>query len=263
METDKKNPRIAFCAANRIGREVIKFVRDFGYPIEFVATCHRDSPEHEEEIAKLCCERGIKSYRKIEANDPRFVEEIRSHSLDLMMLAWWPDIIKKPAIDSVKIGWINMHPSLLPYNRGKHPYYWAINDGTPFGVTLHFIDERTDTGPILFQREIPVGINDTGESLYNKGLKEILDLFKESYGKIIGLDFTPRPQDESRATFHLGKMLDEHSRIDLERDYRASDLINRIRGRTFLGGDSSYFVHDGRKYRVKLIVEEVNRPDAS
>lgn len=252
-----KRAKIGVCAANKIGIEIIDFIVNYNYPIKFVATCEKDSFKYEKKIAEICNKKNIPLYRKVNVNNPEFIEKIKNNSLDLMILAWWPSIIKKEAIESVKKGWINMHPSLLPYNRGKHPYYWAINEGTPFGVTLHFIDKGVDTGPILFQKKIPVKIIDTGESLYNKSLEEIVKLFKEVYSKITRLDFKPKKQSNQKATFHLGKMLEEHSKIDLDKNYRAKDLINRIRGRTFLQGDSSYFMCDDKKYRIKAIIEKV------
>lgn len=255
---DNKNPKLAFCAANVTGLKVIDFVTQYPYPIEFVATCNHDNA-YEDQIAKLCESRGIVTYRQVSTDDPTFIQNIHDKEIDLMMLAWWPDIVHPPAIDAAKIGWINMHPSLLPYNRGKHPYYWAINEGTPFGVTLHFIDKKTDTGDLLFQREIEVEITDTGESLYKKGLESILDLFKESYPKIVKLDFERRPQDDTVATYHRGKDLEPHSTINLSQMYSGIDIINRIRGRTFMNGDSAHIAYNGKTYRVKMVIEPTDQ----
>jgi len=58
---------------------------------------------------------------------------------------------------------LNLHISYLPYNRGAHPNFWAFHDDTPKGVTIHFIDEGLDTGPIIAQREV---FFDKGETTF-------------------------------------------------------------------------------------------------
>ena len=251
--------RIGFCAAGKNGFRMSEFAANFPHPLEFIATCYRDPSAYEPMIADLCQQKDIQCYRKINANDAEFVEHIKEHDLDLLVLAWYPDIIKKPVIDAVNVGVINHHPSLLPYNRGKYPYYWTLNDGTPFGLTIHFIDENMDSGDVLFQKEIKTSITDTGETLFKRGYEGMFEFFKECYPKMVRQEFNPIPQDESKATSHLARECREHSHIDLDKQYTARDLINRIRGRTFIdaaGADGSYFFQDGKKYIIRTIIEE-------
>ena len=73
---------------------------------------------------------------------------LKEINLDLIVLAWWPYIIKEPLISISRLGCLNLHPSLLPYNQGKHPYFWSIVEDVPFGVTIHFIDAG-----IIFQSQ--------------------------------------------------------------------------------------------------------------
>lgn len=252
----EKKPKIALCAAFEAGVLISEFMAKHHYPIQFVATCNKDKEETETKIAKIWQDKGVQIHRRVDINSDEFTKFVKDNNIDIVILAWWPDILKKKIIESAKIGFINLHTSFLPYNQGKHPYYWAIVEGTDFGVTLHFVDEGIDSGPILFQKKIPVDITDTGETLWYKSWKGVIELFKESYDKITNLDFVPIPQENDVATFHLAKMLDPHSRIDLNKTYKANDLINRIRGRTFLKGESSYFFYNGKKYWIKTIIEE-------
>jgi len=80
---------------------------------------------------------------------------------DLGCLVWWPRIIKNPLLELPKLGFINTHPSFLPFNRGKHYNFWALVEQAPFGVTLHFADEGVDTGDIIAQRSIPYDWEDS------------------------------------------------------------------------------------------------------
>ncbi|MDP2593372.1 MAG: formyltransferase family protein [bacterium] len=257
MKQLKKKPVVGICAANKVGFEAVSFAFSQKKAISFLATCDKDDSGYEPKIANLAKRHKARFFRKINTQNEGFLKFLRKSEADLAILAWWPSIVKKEAIDSLKVGFLNMHPSLLPYGRGKHPYYWTITEKTPFGATLHLIDEGVDTGPVVFQKEIPVSFEDTGESLYKKGCEEILNLFKKNYGKIMSLNFKARPQDKTKATFHLAKNLASHSHIIMEKNYMAADIINIIRGRTFLSGDSSSVTVGGKEYRLKLIIEKI------
>jgi methionyl-tRNA formyltransferase len=254
--TARKNVKLAVFAAFAPGRELLEFVLGQECDLRLVATSDRDTSAHEAEMAALCARKGVECLRRVDASSPATVAALRERGIELAVLLWWPSIVKGEAIRAVPRGWVNLHPSLLPYNRGKHPYYWSIVEGTPFGVTLHLIDEGVDTGPILFQKEIPVRATDTGESLYQRGLDEIVALFKERFAQLAAGEFKATPQDAAKATSHLAKQLDGHSHIDLARQYRGGELIDIIRARTFMKGESAFFHSGGKRYRIKAVIEE-------
>lgn len=248
---------IGLCASGKNGYDMVKFAINAGHPIKWVTTCDRDKSDYEGKIASLCKKNGVPCMRKVNANDEKFVAKIKHDKIDIIFLLWWPSIIKMEAIRAARIGWVNLHTSLLPYNRGMHPYYWAIIDDTPYGATLHFIDEGIDTGPILFQQIIPIETTDTGETLYKKLVPASIELFKKYYGTIVRGEFKPKPQSNKLATFHLAKDIEPHSQIDLDKKYKARDLINILRARSFSNGPSAYFINNGRKYYVRVSIEEV------
>src|SRR3569832_2203015 len=87
-------------------------------------------------------------------------------AFDLGLLAWWPKIIQPPLLDLPRRGFVNTHPSLLPYSRGKHYNFWSIVERVPFGVSLHMVEQGIDSGAIVAQAELPYGWEDTGGSLF-------------------------------------------------------------------------------------------------
>jgi methionyl-tRNA formyltransferase len=172
----------------------------------------------------------------------------------LGLLAWWPKIVKQPLLSLLDHGFINMHPSLLPYNRGKHYNFWAIVEQAPFGVSLHFVDDGVDTGDIVAQKRIPYDWEDTGASLYKKASEIIVELFKENYEDIRSLKIRRIQQDLSLGSFHRAKELNNASRIDLDTNYKASDLLNLIRAKTFPGYPACWF-NDGKdEYEVRIVI---------
>jgi methionyl-tRNA formyltransferase len=80
---------------------------------------------------------------------------------------------------------INLHVSLLPYNRGADPNAWSFLDDTPKGVTIHLIDAGIDTGPILLQQEVVFDeVHDTLAGSYATLHDRIRTLFCDNWAVI-------------------------------------------------------------------------------
>lgn len=176
-------------------------------------------------------------------------------TFDLGLLAWWPKIIRQPLLSLPHSGFINTHPSLLPFNRGKHYNFWSIVEQSPFGVSLHMVDQGVDTGDIVSQLPIPYTWEDTGGSLYQKSAAAILRLFQDTYPKIRGLDFGRRPQDLAAGSSHRASELDAASEIVLDKTYRARDLLNLLRARTFPGYPACQFSDGDDVYEVRVEIK--------
>jgi len=246
--------KYAACIANEVGNELLKFLAVQEQLPRYVVT-HAGDP-YEESIIKLCDENGIRCCQGMNVNGDEFISMNRLLKIDIVFLLWWPEIIRKHSLDSVKRGFINLHPSLLPYNRGMNPYYWSIVDGTPAGVTIHQIDEEIDRGVILFQKELDVPVTETGERLYKRATKAMIQLFCEHFEELLSMNKETTIQNHLNDKIHRVRDMEAHSRIDLDRNYRAGDLINILRARNFSNGDSAYFYQDGKKYLVRVSIEE-------
>lgn len=183
-----------------------------------------------------------------------FLDEA-SIAIDLGFLAWWPRIVKKPLLDISRHGFINTHPSLLPYNRGKHYNFWALVEQAPFGVTLHFIDEGIDSGDIVAQKSIPYDWEDNGASLYKMAQVATVNLFKETYPRIRIFDIDPKKQDSSKGSFHMASELEQSSLLELDKYYRARDLLNLLRARTFPGYPACRFSDEGAEYEIRIEIK--------
>ena len=90
---------------------------------------------------------------------------------------------------------VNLHISLLPWNRGTHQNLWAWLDGTPHGVTIHEIDEGLDTGPILLQRALHLDpAEETLASSYRKLHECVQELFQTHWHQIRSRELPGCPQ---------------------------------------------------------------------
>ena len=111
---------------------------------------------HPREIANYF---GI-DYRVVVHNSEETSDLVKSYNLDVGVILG-ARILKPVAFRSFKLGVINMHPGVLPENRGLDNLKWAILKNLPQGVTSHLIDEKIDRGLLLIRKEITVYKDDT------------------------------------------------------------------------------------------------------
>lgn len=104
-------------------------------------------------------------------------------------------IIKKEVLELLPNRVINLHISLLPYNKGSNPNIWSFLEDTPKGVTIHLVDEGLDTGNILVQKELLIDENrETLRSSYELLHREIQTLFIENWENIKNGEIVSKPQ---------------------------------------------------------------------
>ena len=186
--------------------------------------------------------------------DESVLIKLLKSKVDYILLAWWPHIIKDPILSMPNIGVLNFHPSLLPYNRGKHYNFWTIVENTPFGVSIHFVNETIDGGDVIFQKQINKDWLDTGQTLYFKAQEAMIELFTEKYSDIRKVDYVRNKQNPDLSTFHRAKELDQASKILLDKKYEAREIINIIRARTFIPHPGAWFEEDGNKYEIRISI---------
>lgn len=156
------------------------------------------------------------------------------------------DIIEVP-----EKGIVNLHPSFLPYNRGAHPYIWPIIEDTPAGVSIHYMSEEIDEGPVIDRREVEVRPDDNAETLYERLQDEQFRQFKEVWPEIKkGVE--GREQNLERGTAHYRKELDELCELDLQDTASMEDLIDKLRALSFSDYETAYFERNGRKYYIDI-----------
>jgi len=173
-------------------------------------------------------------------------EQFAAHDSDLAVLAFVTVIVPERVIQLPRLGTICFHPSLLPRYRGGSAINWQIIRGeSRGGLTIFWTDAGIDTGPILLQREVPIGPDDTAGSLYfDKLFPAGIDAIEEAVRQITG-GIAPRiRQDESLATYDP-LCRDEHVGIDWTRPAR--EVYDLVRGADPQPG--AWALHRGEKIR--------------
>ena len=154
-------------------------------------------------LAELASSRGITVFQPPTYKDDQVFAQYRELEPDLTILAFVTDIIPAHYFEAAARGAICYHPSLLPRHRGGSAINWAVIMGDArTGLTIFWPDGGIDTGPILLQKEIEIGPNDTTGSLYFNQLFPMgIEALVESV-RLIRENRAPRiPQDEAGATY--------------------------------------------------------------
>lgn len=191
-------------------------------------------------------------YKDIEEN----LDMISSLNLDWILLTWWPYIVKKHLIDIPKKGVMNTHNSLLPFNRGVHPNFWAIVEEKEYGVSIHKVTPGVDDGDLIAQTAIPYDWTMTGDHLYELAMVELEKLFAATYPKIRTEDYSLTPQNHKLMTVRKTAEISEASVINLDKKYTARYLLNVIRAKDCLGKPPVYFKDGNKVYEVRIDIKE-------
>jgi len=246
-------------ASGHVGYKVVEYLIGRGESIDSLVLDSRDIGGHNSRIEQAFRSSSPAGTLATDAalQEDEFLDRLSEANPRLGILAWWPRILKGRIITIPSLGWLNFHPSYLPYNRGKHPNFWCLVDQTPCGVSLHYVDEDIDVGEIVARETIPVRWEDTGETIYYRSLDAIVELFKRHYDDIVA-DRLPRLKaPPGEGTLHFAREITEASRIDLDKTYTARQLLNVIRARMFPPHPTAFFDEDGRRFSVEISIKEV------
>lgn len=250
--------RILFLGNNWVGWQVVKWLGEQNEEIVGLVMHPPEKQKYGDEILKSADVDPAHIFDGSQLRQRETLEAIHALNPDIGLSILFDYILKPEFLTLFASGVVNLHPAYLPYNRGQYPNVWSIIEGTPAGVTLHYIDPGIDTGDVIAQLQVPIEPVDTGETLYRKLEKACVDLFKEIWPKI-RLGQAPRiPQSEDEGTYHRTKDVKNIDCIDLDRTYSARELIDILRARTFPPYPGAYFTHEGRKVylRLQLLYED-------
>lgn len=171
---------------------------------------------------------GIDVFQPEKVRAPESVAYFERVAPDCVVIIAYGQIIPAKLIAIPRLGWINVHASLLPKYRGAAPINWAIINGeTVTGLTTMQIDPGLDTGPMLLRVELPIAPDETAPELSVRLAQAGAPLIVETLRLVEAGEITPEPQDNSQAT--LAPPLEKaDGAIDWQ--LSAQFIYNRIRG---------------------------------
>ena len=204
-------------------------------------------PDKRGEAMKVMAEKSdIAFFRPNLIKEPQVYGAYSKLKPELAILAFVTDIIPEKLLAVPSLGTICYHPSILPRHRGASAINWAIIQGDiRTGLTIFWADKDIDTGPILLQKEVEIGPDETTGSVYfNKLFPMGVDAMVEAV-QLIKQGKAPRiSQDDSKATYEP-PCDDRVASVNFEKSIR--DIYNLIRGCDPQPG--AYTAYQGKRVR--------------
>ncbi len=156
-------------------------------------------------------------------------EQVKALDADLCVMAFVTLIVPERVLFAPRHKTICFHPSLLPRHRGASAINWTLMHGdTHAGITWFWPDRGLDTGPILLQRRVPIGPNDSTGSLYFNTLFPLgIETLSEAM-RLVETGTAPRIEQNEASASYEAICRDEHAKIDLTRPVH--EVHNLIRG---------------------------------
>lgn len=225
--------KIVFMGTPRFSIPCLQILLDNGHDVTAVVT-QTDKPKGRGNILTpspvkaFAAERGIKVLQPQKVRTGEFETALRDLSPDLGVVAAYGKILPANILDIPKHGCINIHASLLPYYRGAAPINRAVMNGEHIsGITTMRMDEGLDTGDILMQKQVEIGINMTAGELHDILSMLGAEVLKATLISLENNSLKRTPQCNDIATY-APMMTKEDGRIDWSKD--ASDIHNQVRG---------------------------------
>jgi UDP-4-amino-4-deoxy-L-arabinose formyltransferase/UDP-glucuronic acid dehydrogenase (UDP-4-keto-hexauronic acid decarboxylating) len=216
-------------AYHEIGYAGLEFLREAGTEVRCVFT-HEDHPGENiwfRSVAQLARDYGMPVYTPDRINDHEWVEIIRACEPEILFSFYYRKIVSPAILAIPPRGCYNLHGSLLPRFRGRSPTNWAILMGEKkTGVTLHRMEARADTGAIVGQKEVDIGVEDDARTVLMKQVEATRALLIEVYPLLVEGRAPGIVQDESLAT-KFGGRRPEDGEIDWEQS--AESIHNLVR----------------------------------
>ncbi|MAP55567.1 formyltransferase family protein [Altibacter sp.] len=248
--------RYAFAGDRQIAVNILNLLLAKGHRPKALLVTNGIHATHKQELCSLA---GLDKEMVFEGKDftnSENIEKLKALALDYIFGIHFPYIIPSEVLTIPRIGFLNLHPAYLPYNKGWHTPSWAILDGTPYGATLHFMSVALDKGDIIYQEKLEVLPNDTANSLYEKVLLLEEKVFQKALPELESLRPNREGQTE-KGSAHTKKDLKAKQELELDEPTTAGDLIDRLRALTTnTWEEAAYFKKDGKKYKVQIVIQE-------
>ena len=204
----------------------------------------------ESAIKKEAIKLGLEIFTPYDLNDPKFISDVKSLNLDLIIVVAFKKL-PKSLFELPKIGTINLHASLLPKYRGAAPINWAIINGEKeTGLTTFFINDKIDTGDILFQNKISINNEWHANDLHDALMQESYEIIKKTIKNVLSGLYIRKKQDKELQNQYARKI--QKSDFMINADFWKKNTI--LAGYNFIKGMSP----PGIKMTIVLNKEQKN-----
>ncbi len=244
--------RYAFAGDRNISCKILIFLINKGHQPLALFVSDGVNASHDQELIDIAGLEGDQIFFGNAFREQVQIEKLKKLKLDYIIGIHFPYIIPKEVLEIPIIGFLNLHPAYLPFNKGWHTPSWAILEKSLFGATLHFMSESLDEGEIIHQKKLKSLATDTANTLYQRTLKLEEEVFYEAYESLVSLNPNRVPQ-LSKGTTHLKRDLHLIQEINLNEEIEPEAFIDKLRAMTTnKSSEAAYFIKDGKRIGVQV-----------
>jgi methionyl-tRNA formyltransferase len=212
------------------GKSVLEAILDKGVDEVIAVYCAPDKEGRPlDPIKELALEKGLPVFQPASYKNPEVWEQLASHESDLCVMAYVLLFVPEEALNVPKYGSIQYHPSLLPWHKGPSSINWPIIMGKEkTGLSIFWPDNGLDTGPILLQKEVEIGPDDTLGSVYFNKLYPLgVEAMMESIELVRDGNAPREAQDPDDGSYEGWCRKDD---VEIDWSKSADEVYNLIRG---------------------------------
>lgn len=166
--SNENQKRILFVGMPDMALVVFKRLIDKGFNIAGIVPPDKTNETYIT-MEKLARNFNIPFFPYSNLKETKFIKALKNIKADIGIVCSFNKKLPKEFLNTTKDGFLNCHPSLLPYYRGGNPYSAVIKNREKItGVTIHYMDENFDTGDIVLQIKVELELNETMGTLFNK-----------------------------------------------------------------------------------------------
>ena len=208
-------------------------IRKAGHEVACVVTtpdkpAGRGQQMHCSDVKQYAIENQLPVLQPEKLKEDSFVETLRGYNADVFVVVAFR-MLPKCVYAMPPLGTFNVHASLLPQYRGAAPIQRAIMNGeTKSGVTTFLLDEHTDTGALLLQKEVEITYEDNAGTLHDKLMVAGAEIAVETLRQLAAGETHPMPQPAADVLKPAPKIFKEDMLINW--DDTAEHIYNKIRG---------------------------------
>lgn len=245
------NPRGVACLRALIENEKT-IAAVIAHPID------KESPKSGKTVREIAICNSIPLHQFENINHPDSIEIVSNYEADLIVMAGYNQILKKPFLNIPPLGCINLHGGKLPEYRGVAPLNWQmINGETTFGTAILFVDEGIDTGDIILQSSFQVSEEETIKNVIEKTMKIFPSELLKAIDQIEGGTVKRQKQDPMAGCYYTRRYpMDGEIHWDV---MSAKQIYNLIRALTHpYPGAFTYY--KGKKlyiWKASLLLENI------
>lgn len=243
-----KHLKFAYAANNLNGLLCAQVIKEKGYEPEILILHPHENAQYGDELSSVFSDVPVWEWDKGSVND--LICQFSETEIDVLLSINFGYLFPQEILSCVK--WpINLHTSLMPWNRGANPNVWSLVENTPVGVTLHLMTDKVDQGSVIRQLKVEKSCTDNAKLLYGKLQDASVSLISETIDEILNGNISTQNVG-GEGSFHLSSDFDKICQLNLNEKKTIKETIDLLRALTFPPYRNAYFLDSGKKVFVEI-----------